>query len=113
MVCTDVRSNKTFRRANSFEFSIFLIRTCHSGTVYKNNYLGFEVLTAVDVNSSMFRDMTPSSPLEADRHFGGTCRFHLQGRRISSACYLIQAGFLLGLVFDPEVGDDMFLRNVG
>jgi hypothetical protein len=28
------------------------------------------------------------------------------------ACYLIHAGFLLGLFFDPEDGSDMFLRNV-
>jgi hypothetical protein len=26
-----------------------------------------------------------------------------------SACYLIHAGFLLGLFFDPEDGGDMFL----
>jgi hypothetical protein len=26
-----------------------------------------------------------------------------------SACYLLYAGFLLGLFFDPEDGGDMFL----
>jgi hypothetical protein len=30
-----------------------------------------------------------------------------------SACYLLHAGFLLGFFFDPEDGDDMFLRNIG
>jgi hypothetical protein len=30
-----------------------------------------------------------------------------------SALYLLQAGFLLGLFFDPEDGGDMFFRNVG
>jgi hypothetical protein len=29
------------------------------------------------------------------------------------ACYLLQAGFLLGLFIDPEDGGDMFLRNIG
>jgi hypothetical protein len=29
------------------------------------------------------------------------------------ACCLLHAGFLLGLLFYPEDGGDMFLRNVG
>jgi hypothetical protein len=29
----------------------------------------------------------------------------------ASACYLLHAGFLLGLFFDPEDGNDMFLQN--
>jgi hypothetical protein len=66
------------------------------------NYLfvGFEVLTAVVMKISIFWDTTPSSPLKDNRCFGGTCRLHLQDRRISQ------------LFFDPEDGD-MFLRNVG
>jgi hypothetical protein len=68
---------------------------------------------------------------KANRRFGGTCRLHLQGRRISRArsqresrwqaeppeqsraCHLFSPGFLALLIFDPEDGGDMFFRNVG
>jgi hypothetical protein len=33
--------------------------------------------------SSVFLAMTPCIPLKGDRRLGGTCRLHLQGRRIS------------------------------
>jgi hypothetical protein len=45
--------------------------------------VGFEVLTAVVMKSSV------------------------------SACYLLHAGFMFGLFFDPEDGGDMFLQNAG
>jgi hypothetical protein len=34
---------------------------------------------------SIFWDITPCSLLKVNRRFGGTCRLHLQGRRISQA----------------------------
>jgi hypothetical protein len=46
-------------------------------------YVGFEVLTTVVMNSSVFWDITPGNPLKINRCFGGTCRLHLQARRIS------------------------------
>jgi hypothetical protein len=52
--------------------------------------VGFAVVTAVVMNNSICRDM--SSKL---------------------ACYLLHAGFLLALFFDPEAGGDISLRNVG
>jgi hypothetical protein len=45
--------------------------------------VGFEVLTAVVMKSSIFRDMTSFIPLKVDRHFEATCRLHLQDRRVS------------------------------
>jgi hypothetical protein len=33
--------------------------------------------------------------------------------RVGASCYLLPAGFLLGLFFDLEDGGDMFLQNVG
>jgi hypothetical protein len=48
---------------------------------YKCSNVGFEVLTAVFMKSIIFWDMTPCSPLSANRRFGGTYRLHLQGRR--------------------------------
>jgi hypothetical protein len=37
------------------------------------------------VKSCIFWDITPCNPLKVNRRFGGTCRLHLQGRRISQA----------------------------
>jgi hypothetical protein len=59
-------------------------------------YLGFEVLTAVVIKSSIFWDIMPCIP----------------GKLISS-WYLLHAGFLIGLIFDPDDGGDMLLRNIG
>jgi hypothetical protein len=35
--------------------------------------------------SSIFWDITPCSSWKVNRRFGGTCRLHLQGRKISTA----------------------------
>jgi hypothetical protein len=40
-------------------------------------------LSAVAMNSVVFWDIMPCSPLKAKRRVGGTCRLHLQCRRIS------------------------------
>jgi hypothetical protein len=98
--------------------------TCINCGVHKQLVsVGFQVLTAVVMKSSIFWDITPYSPLKVNRRFGVTGCLHLQGRRINQAInqreadfsvyYLLHAGFLLGLFFDPEYEGDIFLLNVG
>jgi hypothetical protein len=43
----------------------------------------FDVLTAEVMKRSIFWDIMPCSPLKVNRIFGGTCRFHHQGRKMS------------------------------
>jgi hypothetical protein len=50
-----------------------------------SSLVGSEILTAVVKKSSVFWDLTLYSPLEANWRFGGTCRLHPQGRKISQA----------------------------
>jgi hypothetical protein len=47
--------------------------------------VGFEGLTAVVMESSIFWNLMPCSPLKVNSRFEGTCRLHLQCRRISKA----------------------------
>jgi hypothetical protein len=46
---------------------------------------------------SIFWDVTPCSPLKVNRHFGGTCRLHLQ----QTSCYLLSRWFLARLILRP------------
>jgi hypothetical protein len=46
---------------------------------------GFEVLTAVAMNTSFFWNIMPCSQVKVNRRFGGIRRLHLQGRRIFNA----------------------------
>jgi hypothetical protein len=45
----------------------------------------FVVLTVVTVKSSVFYDITPFSPVEVHRRFGGKYRKHLQGRKVNQS----------------------------
>jgi hypothetical protein len=54
------------------------------------------------MDTSIFSD-TPCGPLKST---------DVSEEHVASASYLPQAGFLLGLFFDPEVGGDIFLQRV-
>jgi hypothetical protein len=61
------------------------------------------------MKSSISWDITLYSPLQANGRFGGICRLHFQGRKISQARnqlaasrHLLHVGFLLGLLFESE-----------
>jgi hypothetical protein len=95
-----------------------------------------EVLAEVVLKSSIFWDIPLCSPLKVNRRFGGTCCLIRGALSKQTGCYLPHAGFLFGLFFDseeaagamlatcfilicflglsfnPEDGDDIYLRNV-
>jgi hypothetical protein len=48
--------------------------------LYKVSYVGCEGFTAVTMKDAVFWDVAPYGFI-IYRHFGGTCRLHLQGRR--------------------------------
>lgn len=45
--------------------------------------MGFEFLTAVVDNSFVFWGMPLCNSVEVNQHFGGTFRYHAQGRKVS------------------------------
>jgi hypothetical protein len=55
-------------------------------------FCGFEILRAAVVMSSIFWDITSYSPLRVNRRFEGTCRLHLQCRRICQQGTYVEAG---------------------
>jgi hypothetical protein len=57
--------------------------------------VGFEVLTAMFMKSCIFWDITQFSTLKVIGRFGGTCRYHPHGRRISQARALFATFFTL------------------
>jgi hypothetical protein len=82
-------------------------------------------LTVINLNSTIFWDITPYSPLKVNQSFRGISCFLLRGRRMSRArnhsesrceaerCTTLLGehlflSFFLGLIFGPEDGGHMF-----
>jgi hypothetical protein len=55
--------------------------------------VGFEILTAVVLKSSIFWDIIPCSPLNVNQHFRGTCYLRLQCRRENHAKLCLPRAF--------------------
>jgi hypothetical protein len=53
---------------------------------------GNKLLSTYEMNSTIFWDVTPRSPLKVSRRFRGTYRLRLQGRRLSEARYQRESG---------------------
>jgi hypothetical protein len=80
--------NLTWDRTQAAAVGIRRLTACHARSrAFVNTimHLGSEVLIAVVMKSYIFWDITPCRPLKVNWRFGGTCRLHLQGRRISRA----------------------------
>jgi hypothetical protein len=74
-----------------------------------SNSFGFEILTAVSMESSVFWDITQCSPAKVNRRFWGIYRFHIQGRIVKQAKKKqLYVCVLFGLFFCPEVGGSTF-----
>jgi hypothetical protein len=50
-----------------------------------NQMVSYAENVTLSLKSSVFCDITSSSPLKVNQHFGGICRHHLQGEIISQA----------------------------
>jgi hypothetical protein len=78
--------------------------------------IGFELFLDVTM-TRMFLWVLILCSSKKSRCFEGIYRHHIQDGRLTEArnefsLLYTSAGFLLGLIFDPEDEEDMFLRNV-
>jgi hypothetical protein len=88
--------------------SRFTCDKCEQGSIWDES-VGSEVPKAMGTKSPILWDITLCSPMKVNRDFQRTRRLHLQGLKIRwAACYLLHAGFLLGLFFNPVDGGNMF-----
>jgi hypothetical protein len=91
--------------------SASIYRKCFwQNSAWETNFIknaGFVVLTAVVKKGTMLWNIMPCSPLKVKR----TSVEYIASRALSVICFYTD--FLLGLVFNPANGGDMFLWNFG
>jgi hypothetical protein len=95
--------------------NVFLLIRLHIDFVIDNmNYIGFEVLMAVNTESTVSWVITLCN-LEVVQHFGERYH-HLQSQRVAQAIPAetnlltpTAAGFFIGLLFDPDDEGDTSL----
>jgi hypothetical protein len=78
--------------------------------------IGFEVLTAAVMKSTIFWDITPCSSLKVNRRFGATYASVFRAKELAELETSVKEGGKQSsaeqsLYFDPEDGGDVFLRN--
>jgi hypothetical protein len=106
------RKNFTKLSSHNFELDQTILTTIFS--INMNTFVGFQVLVAVVMKSSISCDIMSCSPLKVNGSFGGTFCLLLQRRRISQARNEREGGkqIVCQHIFYPENGGDFFLRNV-
>jgi hypothetical protein len=67
-------------------------------SVNKNLKVGFQVLKAIAMKNSVFRIVTPNSPLKMYWHLVGTCRMFLQ----LATCFTLVSRFVYYSILKME-----------
>jgi hypothetical protein len=79
------------------QFTPVLRHSAENKLQVRHTLVGFEILTAVAMRSTIFWDITPCSPLKVNRRFGRIYRLQLQ----SFSCHLLPRWFLARLILRP------------
>jgi hypothetical protein len=82
-------------------------------TAETHRCIGYKILIAVVMKSSIFWDITPCRPVKADvleEHTASVFRLKIKP---SNKPELSRQQAKLGWIVKPEDGGDVFLRNVG
>jgi hypothetical protein len=80
VLCAPNSESEHKMRIPSSSAPLFELRN-YLTNLMKYDIVGFEVLTAVVMKSTIFWDITPCSPLSVNQRFGVTYYLHLQGRK--------------------------------